>query len=133
MKYVLDTHVWIWALLDDARLSANARALLTAEPTRFGLASISLKEAAWHLSHGRIEIPSGQGTWQSWLRRAAGAPSLEILPLTAEVAIESEAFAEDFPNDPADRLIAATAIVHGCALLTADRGIRASKTVDAIW
>ena len=42
-------------------------------------------------------------------------------------------FPSSFPSDPMDRIIAATAIVEGFPLLTADRNIRRSKLVKTIW
>jgi PIN domain nuclease of toxin-antitoxin system len=133
LKVLLDTHVWMWAVLGHRRLSRAARAALGASAARdkVGLASISLKEASWHLSQGRIAV-SGS-SWEEWLRQAAGASQLEILPLTVEVAIASERFTARFPKDPADRIIAATAIVHGLTLLTADRHLRRSKEVPTLW
>ena len=133
MRYLLDTHVWIWSVLGDRRLGARARRTLAALPPveRVGLASISLKEAAWHLAHGRIEV-SGMA-WPEWLRQASRAPTLEVLPLTVEVAIASEELSADFPADPADRLIAATARVNRLTLITADRAIRDANEVPTLW
>jgi PIN domain nuclease of toxin-antitoxin system len=73
------------------------------------------------------------GSWRLWLRAAASSAQLEVLPLTVDVAIESEQLAEGFPPDPADRLIAATARVHDLTLITSDRAIRASRDVRALW
>ena len=55
MKYLLDTQAWLWSVLNHPRLSRRVRAALGAVPgqERVGLAAISLKEAAWHLAHGR--------------------------------------------------------------------------------
>lgn len=133
MKYLLDTHVWVWSVLGATSLSRTTRGLLNglSNNERVGLAAISLKEAAWHLAHGRIHV--SQGMWQDWLRVASRVPHLEILPLTAEIAIVSESFSRQFPADPADRLIAATAIVHGLTLLTADHALRRSKDVSTRW
>ena len=135
MKYVLDTQAWIWSVLDDPRLSRRARAALRAVPPqeRIGIAAISLKEAAWHLARGRIVVSDTFGSWPLWLRAAASSPHLEILPLTADVAIESEQLGDAFPPDPADRLIAATARVHELTLITSDRGMRKSGAVRTIW
>ena len=133
MRYLLDTHVWVWSVLGDRRLGARARRTLAALPPaeRVGLASISLKEAAWHLAHGRIVV-SGQ-SWPGWLRQASRVPTLEVLPLTVEVAIASEEISASFPADPADRLIAATAKVNGLTLITADRAIRDAADVPTLW
>ena len=73
------------------------------------------------------------GPWPLWLRTAASLPHLEVLPLTVDVAIESEQLGESFPPDTADRLIAATARVHGLTLITSDEAIRRSGAVRTLW
>ena len=135
MKYVLDTQAWLWSVLDHPRLSRRARTALSAvgEQERIGLAAISLKEAAWHMAHGRIVVEEGFGPWPLWLRQAAASPQLEVLPLTVDVAIESEQLGDSFPPDPADRLIAATARVHNLTLITSDRPIRKCGAVRTLW
>jgi PIN domain nuclease of toxin-antitoxin system len=123
------------AVLDHLRLSRRARAALRTVPQheRVGIAAISLKEAAWHLSHGRIVINSRFGPWPLWLRTAASSSHVEVLPLTVDVAIESEQLGDSFPADPADRLIAATARVHDVTLVTSDQPIRKSRAVRTLW
>lgn len=135
MTYLLDTQAWIWSVLDHPRLSRRARAALkgVAPGERVGVAAISLKEAAWHLARRRIAVTPRFGSWPLWLRTAAASPHLEVLPLTVDVAIESEDLGDAFPPDPADRLIAATARVHDLTLITSDRLIRKSGAVRALW
>ena len=135
MKYLLDTHAWLWSVLDHPRLSRRARAVLNAisAQERVGLAAISLKEAAWHLVRERIVIDESFGSWALWLRTASSSPYLEVLPLTVDVAIESEQLGDSFPADPADCLIAATARVHDLTLITSDTGIRKSGAVRTLW
>ena len=135
MKYVLDTQAWLWSVLNHPQLSRRTRAALSvvAAQERIGIAAISLKEAAWHLAHGRIVVDEGFGPWPLWLRKAAAAPQLEVLPITLDVAIESEHLGDSFPADPADRLIAATARVHDLTLITSDRPIRKSGAVRTLW
>lgn len=100
---------------------------------RVGLAAISLKEAAWHIARGRVVVDESFGPWPLWLRTAAASPQLDVLPLTVDVAIESEQLGDSFPPDPADCLIAATARVHDLTLITSDRGIRKSGAVRTLW
>lgn len=135
MKYLLDTQAWIWSVLDHPRLSRRARAALSTVPPqdRVGLAAISLKETAWHLARGRVVVDDRFGPWPLWLRTAASSPHLDVLPLTVDVAIESEQLGGRFPPDPADRLIAATARVHDLTLITSDRPIRKSGVVRTLW
>jgi PIN domain nuclease of toxin-antitoxin system len=135
VKYLLDTQAWLWSVLDYPRLSRRARAALHAVPEheRVGIAAISLKEAAWHLARGRILVEGRFEPWRLWLRTAASSPHVEVLPLTVDVAIESEQLGDSFPLDPADRLIAATARVHDLTLITADRPIRSTGAVRTLW
>jgi PIN domain nuclease of toxin-antitoxin system len=135
VRYLLDTHAWLWALLGHARLGAAARRVLAGigEDEPIGLAAISLKEAAWLLARGRVAVKRDPAAWADWLRDAAAAPGLDVLPLTVEVAIESERLPDDFPSDPADRLIAATARLHDLTLLTADRAMRARSELRTLW
>ncbi len=135
MRYLLDTQAWIWSVLDHPRLSRRARTALAglAEDERVGVAAISLKEAAWHLARGRIAVEESFGPWPLWLRAAASSSQLEILPLTVDVAIESEHLGDRFPPDPADRLIAATARVHDLTVITSDRPLRTSQALRTLW
>src|SRR5437870_13453020 len=99
VRYLLDTKAWLCSVLDHPRLSRRARAALGAVPAqeRVGIAAISLKEAAWHLAHRRIVVEEDFGPWLLWLRTAASSPHLEVLPLTVDVAIESEQLGDSFP------------------------------------
>jgi PIN domain nuclease of toxin-antitoxin system len=135
VKYLLDTHAWLWSVLDHPRLSRRARRILSAATPddRVGLAAISLKEAAWHLARGRIEVDEDAGPWPLWLRNAAARPELELLPLTVDVAIESEHLGDAVSADPADCLIAATARIHGLTLITIDKAIQKSGAVRTLW
>lgn len=135
VKYLLDTHAWLWGVLGDARLGRQARRAVAsaAERTKIGLAAISLKEAAWLLAHQRIVLSAQASAWPDWLRAAASAPGLEVLPLTVEIAIASEQLPASFPKDPADRLIVATARRHGLTLITADGALRGQAHVPTLW
>ena len=135
MRYLLDTQAWIWSVLDHPRLSRRARAALNGvspeDPA--GIAAISLKEVAWHLARGRVMVDERFGPWPLWLRRAASSSHIQILPLTVDVAIESEQLGDKFPRDPADRLVAATARVHDLTLITSDQPIRRTRAVRTLW
>lgn len=49
------------------------------------------------------------------------------------ICTQSVRLADPFPKDPSDPLIAATAMIEGMALVTADVDIRRSKVVETIW
>jgi PIN domain nuclease of toxin-antitoxin system len=59
--------------------------------------------------------------------------SVSIKPITLEVAALATQFPEDFPHDPADRLIAATARAEGMTLITRNQRIRQSPLLKTLW
>ena len=56
-----------------------------------------------------------------------------VLPITANIALQASALPLNYPKDPADRIIGATALIEDIPLLTADRAIRASRAVPTLW
>ncbi len=112
---VLDTHIFLWLTLQPEKLPENIIAALTRDD-KWGLSAISLWETAMLHERGRITIP---GQLLDWLHLAVDIPRLTVLPLTPEVAAHSESL--PMHGDPADRIIAATAITHECPLATVDR------------
>jgi PIN domain nuclease of toxin-antitoxin system len=56
-----------------------------------------------------------------------------ILPITLEIAALAAQFPADYPSDPSDRLIGATARAEGMTLVTRDERIRRSQLVRTLW
>jgi PIN domain nuclease of toxin-antitoxin system len=56
-----------------------------------------------------------------------------VKPITAEIAALATQFPDDYPKDPIDRLIGATARAEGIALVTGDEKIRSSPLLKTIW
>jgi len=127
---LLDTHVLVWAVTENKRLSKAASAAILKGTTEGGLAiaDITLWELAMLLSRGRIQA---YGTIEASLRLLT--EGLVIKPITPEIAAISTQFPADFARDPADRLIAATARFEGLALVTHDEKLRASPLLQTIW
>ena len=117
MKLLLDTHVWIWSQLRPERLSAQARDAVTDPGSVLALSPVSIWEALLLAERGRVEL--APDPWR-WIRSALATRPMRELPLTHEVALRSRTVRLPH-DDPADRFIAATAMVHGLTLVTADR------------
>jgi PIN domain nuclease of toxin-antitoxin system len=56
-----------------------------------------------------------------WLRRAAQAPGIRLLPLDRDILLLSTRLAGAVHNDPADRMLIAAAVLNNLPLVTADR------------
>jgi PIN domain nuclease of toxin-antitoxin system len=86
-----------------------------------GLSVISLREFAMMMHRRRINVDM---PLDLWLDGIESHPLITILPLTIRIVAESVMLGDDFPRDPADQIIVATARCHGLTLITADEGIR---------
>ena len=114
---VLDTHVLAWVAGEERKLGRKARALIDRSWTRGEVAvcAMSFWEAALLESRGRLELPARAGEWRGELL-AAGLVELAV---DGDAGIRAVGLG-GLPNDPIDRLIVATALRHGAALMTAD-------------
>ena len=126
---MLDTHALIWAVADSKRLSRTAAAAIRAhKEDGLVIAAITLWELAMLVVRGRIQA---FGTVEASV--ALFAEGTIIRPITAEIASIAAQFPREFPQDPADRLIAATARAEGLPLITRDERLHQSPLVQTIW
>jgi len=82
------------------------------------------------VERGRLELNREVG---DWLSDAVALDGIEVLPITAEIAVRSTRLSATFHRDPADQLIVATAVVHGAALVTRDERLRDFAGVRTVW
>jgi PIN domain nuclease of toxin-antitoxin system len=128
---LLDTHLWWWWVTGERGPSRAQKRILT----RIGpeapalLSDISLWEVATLVSLGRLALTI---PLREWLENAAAPPLVRRCDVSPAVAAAVAALPDDFHRDPADRLIVATAQVHGATVLTKDRRIIDAKLVPTI-
>ena len=128
---LLDTHVVVWLAFDPSKLSRNAKAAINdARQSGEGIAicDITLLELTTLASKGRIRLDI---SLESFLHEAE--LRFNVLPISSRACVRALGLPPTYPNDPADRIIGATALVEGLPLLTADRAIRRSRAVPTIW
>jgi PIN domain nuclease of toxin-antitoxin system len=125
---LLDTHIWIWALLEPERLAPAVVAALEDDANELWLSPISASELVLLVEKGRIVLDRDPATWIS---DVSNAVPLRDAVLTRRVAIESR-LVQLSHDDPADRFIAATAIVHDLVLVTADDRLLAARDVPTL-
>jgi PIN domain nuclease of toxin-antitoxin system len=115
---LLDTHTLQWWSAEPERLSRRA-AEAVAEADQLAVAAISWFELAWLAMHERIVVTV---PIRSWLERLAN--EVQTIGITPAIADTAATLPSTFPGDPADRLIYATAVEHGCRLVTKDGRLR---------
>lgn len=128
MKLVLDTHVWLWALLEPSRLSPAIRSALSARDNQIQLSAVSLWEVLNLAAKKRIVIKGDAADWI--FSRLRGSP-VQVIALTQEIVFAAHNL-EMNHKDPADRWIVATARTQGAALATVDRVLLAQKAVEVM-
>jgi PIN domain nuclease of toxin-antitoxin system len=113
---VLDTHVWIWWVNEDEESGGNHWRDLVRNADRIAVSSISCFEVAWLAHRGRIKLKMPM---QDWFKKASSGSGIEIQDISPQIA-ETAVTLPEHHSDPQDRLIMATAIVHGAQLISAD-------------
>lgn len=129
MKILLDTHIWLWLVLQPHKLGMRLRREIESPRNDLFLSPVSIWEAqrATARSH-RIKLDQ---PFHLWLEQTMQAAPIQEAPFTFAVAIEAATLVLPKP-DPGDLFLAATAIVQGLTLATADEQLircRAVKTL----
>ncbi|MEA2163599.1 MAG: hypothetical protein QOK37_1726 [Thermoanaerobaculia bacterium] len=125
---IADTHAWVWWIDWRHRMSRIAlRTLDDAE--QIGISVISCWEVALLVAKGRLDLDRDVSLW---VAQALEIPKVTLLELSPAVAIASTRL-EWLHDDPADRIIVATAMTHHAPLVSKDRRIRAFRSVKTIW
>lgn len=130
MKLLLDTHTWLWRLLDPPRLSETAEKAIADRESELFLSPISTWETMVLARKGRLSLRPSPSEWVlDALRRSA--PS--AVPLSHGIAMRSEALDGFGSEDPADRFLVATALEHELTLVTADSAMHDFPPLTALW
>jgi PIN domain nuclease of toxin-antitoxin system len=116
---LLDTHVLLWLLNGEARLSPAARSRIdgAAQQRQLWVSAITPWEIGMLVAKSRLVLDRDVG---DWIDAALALPGLQLAPLEPGVAVASTRLPQHFHGDPADRIIVAIARHLGAALVTAD-------------
>ena len=129
---IVDTHVIIWDALQPETLSARAVETIARANETDGIifCEISLWEIAMLIRKKRISVETN---YLSFIHLVKASNRYIFRGISPEIADLSTQLPAEVNNDPADRLIAATAITAGVPLVTADENLRKAKSIQTIW
>jgi len=128
MKLLLDTHIWLWSALDQARLAARLTAALENPSNELWLSPISLWEVLTLCQKNRLTLHPNP---LAWIANALDAVPMREAQITHQVAQETARV--QLPHrDPADRFLVATARVFDLTLVTADEHILKARQVPVL-
>lgn len=129
MKYLLDTHVLLWALENNPKLSTDVRELLrSASPEELCVSTVSLWEIAIKISIGKLKIAHSSQEVFALLKES----EIVVLDITPEVAI----LVEKLPfhhKDPFDRLLICQAQYHNLQLVSDDSAFKSYAELNLFW
>ena len=128
MRLLLDTHIWLWSLLEPGRLSRRVKRELADPASELWLSPISVWELSVLLRRGRVRLEHG---FHEWVETALDRAPLREAPVTNDVAMATHDI--DLPHrDPADRFLVATATVFDLTLVTGDQRLIAAKGIATL-
>lgn len=126
MKLLLDTHIWLWYLLGDSRLSLQLQTAIADLNTELWLSPISIWETLILAEKGRISLQPDPVTWVNLalktLETREAQMNHSIAILSRQIALPHQ--------DPADRFIVATAIYYGLKLATVDANLTGNSVLQ---
>jgi PIN domain nuclease of toxin-antitoxin system len=128
MKYLLDTHIWLWSAMQPGRLSRRVAEAIVDQENELWLSPISIWELTILCRKGRFRV---QPDIPTWVADSLSQSRIIEAPLTVEVALAVPTV--NLPHgDPADHFLAASAKVFGLTLVTADKALIATPGIKVL-
>ena len=129
---ILDTCAIIYdALVEDQLTTLATKELARADQNNALIVSdISFLELAMLVKKGKLEINSKVS---EFINLYLQSRNISVIPMSPEIAELAMSFDASINNDPADRIISATSIIHNARLITSDKNLRKSELIDTIW
>lgn len=128
MKLLLDTHIWVWSMLEPRRIKGPVASALSDGANERWISPISVWELTILCDKGRVSLDSPVDLW---VERSSKRSPFLLAPVSLQVALETSKI--HLPHrDPADYFLAATARVFDLTLVTADEILIAANDVPTL-
>jgi len=132
MKYLLDTHTWIWWHMNPSKLSKKVKQLIskTEKYDELLLSAISPWEFSKLIEKNKIGISCNP---EDWFSTALKMHKFRLVALSPSIAYRSTVLPQPFHSDPGDQIIVATAREENAIILTKDKRIHDYNHVKSLW
>ena len=130
MKILLDTCAIIWTVSCPEHLTETARSAISSKSTEMFVSPISCAEIACLSERRRIELDRH---WKTWFNHFVELNGWTVVPIDLKIVQEAYSLPGQFHDDPADRIIVATARSNEFHVVTSDRKILDYPYVKTIW
>jgi PIN domain nuclease of toxin-antitoxin system len=115
MRLLLDTHIFLWYITGDERVSAHIRQAVEDSEAAY-CSVVSLWEATIKFQLGKLPLPEPPHPWLSVQREQHGIASLPL----DESSVARLALLESHHRDPFDRMLVCQALEHDLVIVTVD-------------
>ena len=128
MKYLLDTHAFLWWIGDDPALSERARSIIADGGNEIYLSAVSVWEIAIKSRAGRLDIA---GEIETFVSRHVQENSFQPLPITLTHSAKVQSLSNHH-RDPFDQMLVAQSMVEEMPVISVDKMIK-SYDVEVVW
>ena len=128
MKLLLDTHIWIWSVLEPRKIAPRTAVALQDPVNEKWLSPISLWELMILVEKKRVMLNLSA---EEWIVQALRDTPIREAPLTADVVLATKKISLPY-RDPADTFLAATAHAFGLTLVTSDARLLSIKGLPSL-
>ena len=129
---VLDTHALVWWAAESAALPKRIANLINrnANEGKVDVSSVSTWEGALLVKKGRLRLAMDVA---DWVAKCEALPNLRFVAPDNRIMLRSVFLPGELHNDPADRIIVATALTLGAKLVSSDEKLEQYAHVETIW
>ena len=128
MKILLDTHAFLWWIIDSPKLSARAREVIQDSNNELFFSAASGWEIAIKAQLGRLQLPDNL---EQFILEQLSLNAILVLPIQLRHALRVYTLPQ-YHRDPFDRILVAQSQIETLPILTADTQIT-PYTVETIW